>query len=169
MNIADSASRAHGRSITQLLATAVLLICGGAWLGYHYLSQQLAMGSYTLTLPDHDWSTSRETLVIAVRYGCHYCEASFPFYSKLWRASRNRPKKDVKIIFISQENEYLAVHAVPGDIAADAVHPNIAFPSWVSGTPTIIAVSQSGRVTHIWRGVLNFREEEELLKRVVSS
>jgi|SRR5271154_5632642 len=126
-------------------------------------------GEFLPNLPSYDWKSHDSTLVIAVRYGCHYCEASMPFYRRLAEMEKNgRVKAHLLAIFpdkaiIAQDvltSQQLPAESVPG-VSFDALK--------VSGTPTLILVDQTGKALRVWEGQLPVDKENEVIRAIESS
>ncbi|MGA3189127.1 MAG: hypothetical protein ABSF22_18635 [Bryobacteraceae bacterium] len=47
-----------------------------------------AVGTILPALPGYNWDQHSETLVLAMRTGCHFCEDSLPFYRDLQSRKR---------------------------------------------------------------------------------
>jgi hypothetical protein len=154
--------RNHRLNSSHILPALLLLVLGSV-LAFHVNVNHRVQGG-KVDIPGYTWQDSRETLVIAVRYGCHYCEASLPFYAKLWNLAGAVPRERLRILFISPDNEYLASRTLPPGIPMDSVRTSVIFPNWVVGTPTIIAINQTGTVVRVWEGMLNGVQEQEVLK-----
>jgi thiol-disulfide isomerase/thioredoxin len=114
-----------------------------------------------LSLPNFDWSTNRQTLVMALSTECHFCTESMPFYRTLVAAA---PNKTIKLVAVfpqeqSVAREYLKKMNVQIDdvrqLPLDSVN--------VRGTPTLILVNGGGEVIKSWVGKLPDTGEKELL------
>jgi thioredoxin-related protein len=148
---------------SRFMATAVLLACALAVLAFKSIDERREMHSYQLDVPGYSWQDSRATLVIAVRYGCHFCEASLPFYKRLMEASNGVSANKLRIAFISPDNEYLAAHILPSWAPMDTVRSNVFFPPWITGTPTMILMDNKGKVDKVWVGVLNISQQRDVI------
>jgi hypothetical protein len=70
---------------------AILVVCG--LIGWAVLThknlpsgpgERASLQGVTLpSLPGYHWGDHRKTLVLAIRKGCHFCDASLPFYKRL--------------------------------------------------------------------------------------
>jgi peroxiredoxin len=106
------------------------------------------------------------TLLLVTASTCHFCTASTPFYQRLVSTAHDY---DVKVIGVTAEDPtlnqaYLAKHGVTVDTVVSAAGNQIV----VRGTPTLILVTSSGRVLDAWHGQLDSREEQRVLKAIMT-
>ncbi len=110
-----------------------------------------------------DFSTSRQTLIIALQSGCGFCQQSMPFYRRLLE----RDTDDVRIVVAAPPYDT----GIGDFLAAEGVEPDsVVFAGTgalpISGTPTLLLVDGAGLVTHGWIGLLNAEREAEVLEAV---
>jgi len=127
---------------------------------------QALLGKTLPPLPDHDWKRQNRTLVMAIRQGCSFCEASMPFYrrlSDLRKAERIR----TRLLAVMPDPE------APGSaqLQANGVDVEGAFQQPlrslnVSATPTLLLVNAEGKVERAWVGRLTPQEESEVVSAV---
>jgi thioredoxin-related protein len=132
-------------------------------------SKRLAVGKNLPAFQKHDWHSHRETLLLALRDGCHYCKDSAPFYKKLTEFERSGAIKDFHI---------LAVFPDPSEIVSDLLKSeqldldsisSVDFEELgVTGTPTAVLVDQSGRVLELWVGELSDIGQQTLIDKLRS-
>ena len=91
-----------------------------------------------------------------------------PFYARLLAVVAGAPKGHVRLIFITHDDEYLASRSVPRGTPGDDIRADAPFPDWITGTPTIARVDQTGKVIQVWAGYLPNKEQEDLLRLVRS-
>ena len=96
--------------------------------GSSMVAKLLEPGSRVAMVPGHAWR-SPLTLVLGLRLGCPYCEASMPFYRRLTQLERSgRLRAHITAVF-PDTNQRLS-RAVP-----DALHPGSPIaPPGVSGS-----------------------------------
>ena len=88
----------------------VALVAGAALIKRYFLSdpprsaeptpaagKQPIVGTQ-LNLEGVDWTKSRQTLLLALAKGCHFCRESAPFYRKL--AQETSGRRDVRLIAV---------------------------------------------------------------------
>src|SRR6476660_883255 len=51
-----------------------------------------------ISLPGMDWQKSRQTLLVVLNEGCHYCAESVPFYQRLAKEAGTR--SDVRLVAV---------------------------------------------------------------------
>jgi hypothetical protein len=107
------------------------------------------------------WEHSRNTIVLALQVGCHFCSASAPFYQML---IRNASLKETEIVAmmpnsVSEGEQYLKKlnldirHVEQVDLRRIAV----------DGTPTLFLVNRTGIVVGVWQGQLNDTDQRGVL------
>ena len=115
-----------------------------------------------VNLPDVDWRSKRQTVLVVLKPGCHFCSASAPFYSRL---SEEAARKEIQLVAVLQEpvgvsQAYLSEQKIP--IAAVRQADLSALN--VRGTPTVLLVDRNGLLVRAWTGKLTPDGEAELLK-----
>jgi hypothetical protein len=107
-----------------------------------------------------DFGAAPQTLIMALRSDCVFCQESMPFYRRLLARDTvgtqvvvAAPARDVGI------NAYLASQAVVPD--AILLVPPGGLPLY--GTPSLIMVDPSGAVIDAWIGLLDAEQEAEVL------
>jgi hypothetical protein len=120
---------------------------------------EIATGT-KISLPDIDWAKNNQTLIIALKTGCHFCKESAPFYQQLTKEVSNNSQ----LIFmlpesVSEGEKYLKEMEVPNSkirqIDLDTIK--------VKGTPSLILVDNQGIVKRSWVGKLSPEKEAEVL------
>ncbi|MFZ3245213.1 MAG: redoxin family protein, partial [Candidatus Acidiferrales bacterium] len=114
-------------------------------------------------LPGYGWQSNPQSLVLAIRKGCHFCEASMPFYRKLYDLEKSNALK-AKMIAVLPDSatdafEVLSTQNLPMPFISGANLSSLS----VSGTPTLILVDRNGKVEKTWVGQLNSAGEESVL------
>lgn len=116
-------------------------------------------------LNDVNWSAGKQTLLLLLQKGCHFCTESAPFY---WRLSQEvAASKDARIIAllpqtVTEAHEYLKGLNVPISDVRQATPSSLG----VRGTPTILLVNQAGVVTDAWNGKLPAEKELDVLVKL---
>jgi thiol-disulfide isomerase/thioredoxin len=112
-------------------------------------------GAKAPAVPGIDFGKSTRTLLLFVSTTCSHCRKSSPFYGKLVtaaaRATRNQARLSVVAVFPQNVTEVdafktrmkLNIESV-ANVRMDSVG--------VTATPTMVLVSQSGRVARAWVG-----------------
>jgi hypothetical protein len=118
-----------------------------------------------LNLEGVDWTKSKQTLLLALAKGCHFCSESAPFYRKL--AEETSGRSDVRLIALfprettSEARTYLDELGVSVSEIKQATLDAIG----ARGTPTLVLADSGGRVIDSWTGRLTDEKEVELLSR----
>jgi hypothetical protein len=96
-----------------------------------------------------DESRNQHILLLALRDGCPFCEASAPFYRDLLRSN------GAMLAFLKKQ----------GLSVADVQH--VSFDEFgIKGTPTLVLVGADGRVQATWAGQLSPEQESEVFKKL---
>jgi hypothetical protein len=120
-------------------------------------------------LPQVDYSSSPQTVLIAMNTQCHFCTESISFYNDLARAQQGKDKTTrIIAVFPNAESEVrqyvqqnqLQLETIAG---ADLKALNI------RGTPTIILVNKSGKVLDFWVGKLSEDEKRQITNVLAAS
>ena len=113
-----------------------------------------------------EWGEHDQTLVLALRKGCHFCEDSVPFYQRL-STQQGRPNSNIVAVFPETadtvkevvQSEGLGVHALAG-VPLERLK--------IDATPTLLLVDRNGTILKAWIGMLSPREELEVMKAVTA-
>src|SRR5260370_36108174 len=108
---------------------------------------EVKVGDQLPGLPAYNWKAHERTLVLALRNGCHFCEASMPFYRKLAQLERSNKvgvhllavfPDDPTVVHQLVETEQLSIEVLP---RFELAHVK------VQATPTLMRVDEQGRVS----------------------
>jgi thioredoxin-related protein len=126
--------------------------------------KQVSAGT-KISLPDVTWDGSRQTLLIVLSQGCHFCSESVPFYQRL--AEEVKGRNDVRLLAVlpqppGEGQKYLDDLGVPLKDVRQAELSSIP----VRGTPTLILVDSKGVVTDAWVGKLPSDKEAEVISKI---
>lgn len=161
-------------TVTNIAILCVCLAFGWSLIHSRFISASSASG-HELTrlegetlkpLPGYSWQSRPDTLILAIRRGCHFCEDSLPFYRKLGELQKS-DKLSANVLAVMPDDpesgsEFLRKNdvAVPGvfNLSLDALD--------VSGTPTLLLVNASGRVQKAWIGRLSPEAETSVIAAV---
>jgi len=114
----------------------------------------------------YNWKAHDRTLVLALRSGCHFCEASMPFYRRLAKLEQSNQiaahliavfPDDPAVVRQVVETQQLTIEVVPG-IELGQVK--------AQATPTLMLVDEQGRVSKVWMGELPAAEEAEVIAAI---
>jgi len=118
-----------------------------------------------ISIPDVDWSGSKQTILLALSNKCHFCTESAPFYQRL--SSELAQRQDVKLLAVfpqdnNEAKQYLSGLGIQIANVKQATLDSIG----VRGTPTLMIVDASGKVKQAWVGKLTPEKESEVLNRI---
>src|SRR5258708_14790972 len=114
-------------------------------------------------LPAYNWKAHDRTLVLALRNGCHFCEASMPFYRRLAKLEQSNQigahliavfPDDPAVVRQVVETQQLTIDVVSGFELGQVK---------VQATPTLILVDEQGRVSRVWMAELPSPQEPEVI------
>lgn len=127
--------------VTNIAILLFVAVVGTIYIRDRYLPPkpppEVKAGDQLTALPGYSWSSHPHTLVLAVRYGCHYCEDSAPFCKKLAQLETSGQLKDVHIIAVFPDDEIVARKTLElGGLSLD-VRSSVSFAAFkIRGTPT---------------------------------
>jgi hypothetical protein len=151
----------------------VVVIALACVIGYYFwqarrttqspLPDSVKAGDQLPGLLAYNWKAHDHTLVLALRNGCHFCEASMPFCRKLADLEKSKqidahliavlPDEATAVRQLEQTQE-LAVEALPGVDLSQVK---------VDGTPTLLLVDRQGRVPKVSIGQLAAAGEADVI------
>src|SRR5260370_20966571 len=114
----------------------------------------------------YTWKAHDRTLVLALRNGCYFCEASMPFYRRLAKLEQSNQisvhliavfPDDPAVVHQVVETQQLTIEVVAGFELGQVK---------VQATPTLMLVDEQGRVSKVWMGELPAAEEAEVIAAI---
>jgi hypothetical protein len=120
-------------------------------------------GKFIPSLSDYQWSANPETLVLGVRDGCHFCQASMPFYRLLSEAER-AGKLHAHLLAVMPDPPEVGVldmHSGGVDVRGVFNHPLSEL--HVDVTPTLLLVDSQGKIERAWVGQLSDSQQKTVL------
>jgi hypothetical protein len=114
-------------------------------------------------LPGYSWSSYPKTLVIAIRTGCPYCEASLPFYRQLGEQEKSNLLHAHVLIVMPNDAYFGSNFLKKDDVDVQVIFGQKLGALKVSGTPTVLLLDSSGRIERTWIGQLSSRGEKEVI------
>src|SRR5260370_10835133 len=111
---------------------------------------EVKIGDQLPDLPAYKWNAHERTLVLALRSGCHFCEASMPFYRKLAQLEQSSQfgahlaavfPDDPAVVHQVVETQHLTLEVLPRFGLGQAK---------VQATPTLMLVDEKGRDSKVW-------------------
>ncbi|MDI3256022.1 MAG: hypothetical protein QJR10_14760 [Bacillota bacterium] len=136
-----------------------------ALFGYKLINQEPKNieGSVVSDLPGYNWSNSQETLVIAIRSCCRFCEESLLFYKNLTVLEKRRQLK-AHLVTVMPDNSLVGQAMLKSaDISMDGIYSEPLDKLNVTATPTILLVDNRGRVMREWIGELTPQRENDVI------
>jgi hypothetical protein len=121
----------------------------------------LTIGS-TVPVSDVNWAGNKQTLLLVLRNGCHFCTDSAEFYRRLAKEPASRTNTKLVAVLpgtVDDSRSYLDGLGVPISTVRQAGLGALR----VSGTPTLLLVNDKGVVTKSWVGQLPACKEAEVV------
>jgi hypothetical protein len=112
--------------------------------------------------PDIEYASSDQTLVLAMRSDCPYCQRSIPFYRRAVEAARKSGKTRVIAVFPMRDASWSAYLANQGLAVTKSVQRDLRS-IHVTATPTLFLIDRAGKVRRHWIGVLPDHQQSLLL------
>jgi hypothetical protein len=115
----------------------------------------------------YNWKAHERTLVLALRSGCHFCEASMPLYRKLAKLEQSNQIGGVHLIAVFPDDLAVVRHVVETQqLTIEVVAGFELGQVKVQATPTLMLVDEQGRVSKVWMGQLPAAEEAEVIAAI---
>lgn len=151
--------------------TALIIVCGlliwfvAAHRDYTVRgSSSPALEGQVLAGPSvYNWAAHAETLVLAVREGCRFCEASMPFYGHLSALQRARRVHAHLLAVMPDEGGVAARYLQARGVDVQGVYNYSLSAIRVSATPTLLLVDAKGRIDKAWVGQLTDAQENDVI------
>ncbi len=155
-------------AVNVLSLVLIAMICVG--LSKQYWSPPVAVGKVNIlpegakvSLSGIDWKANKATLLMVLSTSCHFCSESAPFYRDLLSSPSKSTFHAVAVFPPTDINpesyiKRLALHIQDIRSAAfDAIGP-------IRGTPSLVLVDDTGRVSASWMGKLSSNQEAEVFR-----
>lgn len=125
------------------------------------------IGTTLPEIPGHKWGDSHSAiLLLAIRKGCAYCEASLPFYRRLSNLQESNLLK-VRLLAVMPDNRQMGAEFLSKEnLVIEAAFDQSLQSLKVSGTPTLLLLASDGRVEQAWVGKLDAEGERQVLATV---
>lgn len=154
------------------VVTNIMVIAGALVLGFvlyrsytnHTSSvpEKPTVGTVLPALPGYSWDGRSQSLLLALRKGCHFCEDSLPFYRELLRAEKSGESK-ARLVAVLPDPEMDATRFVhDAQLDVPMIAPFQLQRLHVSGTPTLILVDGNGTVEKVWVGEQDAAGQQEI-------
>ncbi len=127
---------------------------------------EVKVGDQLPGLHAYNWKAHDRTLVLALRSGCHFCEASMPFYRRLAQLEQSN-QIGVHLIAVFPDDPAAVRQVVETQqLTIEVVAAFELGQVKVQATPTLMLVDEQGRVSKVWMGQLPVAEEAEVIAAV---
>lgn len=153
----------QGGSRLQILIGSAHVTAQTSKLQAHRSGDVDPVGQTLAPLPGYSWSSNPKTLVIAIRRGCPYCDASMPFYRRLGE-QENSSVLHAHVLVVMPNDEATGSRVLSkGGLEVQAIFGQKLEALNVSGTPTVLLLNSNGRIEHTWVGQLPPQLEKEVI------
>lgn len=154
--------------VTNIVIILAVLLLGASYVKAHFghHDEGLVIGSTVDPPSGYSWRDHNQTLLVAVRKGCIFCERSYPFYRQLEGLEHDSHlKAHILMVMPDDPSSGAALLSAQG-IKSQSI-TNISLSSIkVSGTPTLLLVDANGRLVQRWVGELNASSAEAVLAQL---
>lgn len=142
-----------------------------AWLSQNWRAFDVSTGpakaasvvvDSELSFPGINWGQNKQTLLLVLREGCHFCNDSAEFYQRLLKESQASAKTTFIAVLpgtVDDSRKYLERLGVPVAEVRQAELGALG----VRGTPTLLLINDKGVVTRSWVGRLPTDKEAEVI------
>jgi hypothetical protein len=121
-------------------------------------------GGETLApLPGYSWNSYPKTLVIAIRRGCPYCDASMPFYRRLGEQEKTNMIRAHVLVVMPNDASSGGSLLSTNDVEVQAIFGQRLGALKVAGTPTVLLVDSNGHIERTWVGQLPSAAEKDVM------
>ena len=154
-----------------VIVILLAVVIGSAFLMDRFASpgpapNEVKVGDQLPGLHAYDWKAHDRALVLALRSGCHFCEASMPFYRKLAKLEQSN-QIGVHLIAVFPDDPAVVRQVVETQqLTIEVVAAFELGQVKVQGTPTLMLVDEQGRVSKVWMGELAATEEAEVIAAI---
>jgi thiol-disulfide isomerase/thioredoxin len=125
----------------------------------------LPLDGSTVTLKDISWTKSTQTVVLFMSAHCHWCQKSVPLYQAV--SALHKTAGGFQFVVVSndppgQTESFLKENSIEVDKVLSPVPGSLG----IRGTPTILLVDQSGKVSFSHKGMMAKAIDDQFLKRL---
>lgn len=167
----------RAKEYLETLTNIAVLVAAGAVLtalswGYFTVSRApslqsgLQKGKVLAKLPNIDYRSSPQTLLVVMNVTCNFCTESIPFYNQLAKLNNDgKNRTRLLAVFPNNEievNEYARQNQLQLDSAAAVDLGSIS----VNGTPTLILVNEEGKILDFWIGAIPKNIENRVIESI---
>lgn len=122
-----------------------------------------AVGQQMDAIDGVSFQDSPQTLLMALREDCRYCQDSVPFYQKLTAGLRKAAQGTTRLVVLSTDTPgRMSAYLESNDVHVDKVVTYRAGTYKIPGTPSLFLIDRTGTVQRVWRGRLPKPQEEEV-------
>jgi len=150
-----------------VVGIVVVGVVATKYSGLGKLPETLKPGAH-MPLAELQMPEKPRTLLIFLRKGCHFCEDSLPFYKRL-EADLGLARERVNILALFPDSAADAAAVLKGANLEIGYRAAVNFSRFgVSGTPTLVLVDQTGKLTQSWVGKLGGQQEGDVKHRITA-
>jgi hypothetical protein len=153
----------HGGPLPEILVGTSYTPVPASKRQTHGNGEEGSVGQALAPLPGYDWSSYPKTLVIAIRRGCPYCDASLPFYRQLGEQERSNILRAHLLLVMPNDASSGSGLLRKNDVEVQSIFGQTLDALQVPGTPTVLLLDSSGRIEREWIGQLTPREEKQVM------
>lgn len=157
---------AQGGSLPQILVGSPYTPLQSSKRQTHASEEGGPVGQTLAPLPGYSWSSYPKTLVIAIRIGCPYCDASLPFYKQLGEQEKSNMMRAHVLVVMPNDASSGSRFLRRGDVEVRGIFGQELDALKVPGTPTVLLLDSSGHIERQWIGQLTPMGEKDVMNAV---
>ena len=126
----------------------------------------LQRGQQFSAVPNVDYGSAQQTLLIALNTDCSYCKESVPLYRRVMDAYPPGSKSVRVVALFPNKSKEVADYLTANSLKVDSISDVNFTTLHVSGTPTMILVNSRGELQNFWLGRLGQPESAAFLREL---
>jgi hypothetical protein len=127
-------------------------------------SEPRLVGKTLWPFPTYQWANHPKTMILALRVGCHFCEANIPFYRTLSEL-QEQDKLNAHLLVVMPDDRLTATKMLESSgLQLDGLYGESLHALNVSGTPTLMLLDNNGRIQRAWVGQLDTDSENQVFR-----
>ena len=152
-------------NVAIIIVALSILSLGGYRYFYSNSEPETIKPGTKLPLSQVNWSLKKQTLILVLQKGCHFCSESAAFYRRL--LNENQIQNNTQIIAVLPDPvETSKSYLKELEVEVSEIRQSNLSSIGIRGTPTVILANQQGEIVESWVGKLNAENEEKVLQKV---
>jgi thioredoxin-related protein len=120
------------------------------------------------TIKGVNWARHEQTLILALKRGCRFCQDSNPFYKRLVDPKNSQGLNPGFVAVFPDDRLSVEQYLQAEGLAVESA-PDVSLEAYkVYATPTLILVDREGRVLKQWVGMLSPKQEQDVINTLAA-